>query len=280
MLAAFLSRVLDTLTYSNVYIAFSAFLFTLQTGFVFQQSFRSALFFGMINFVATMGMYSLQRVYFIRKRPFHPVSKWFKTYGKWVLVIILLLASLHISWFGSFYKTFLKGLFLYAPVVLLSLAYFLPPFNLRSLPYVKIFFIGLVWMYVGIIIPLSYNGFEFYPGALLTKEALSYVIAQFLFISAICIPFDVRDFESDKLNNILTIPVQFGIKVARWLGIIILAGYFLLAADEVQLYVYMLCTVVASILIWFSYPIRKRHYYSVLVDGLIIFQYALFYALL
>jgi len=273
----FLYNLIDAITYSNFYIAFAAFLLTLQTAFIFNYALQSALFFGFTNFTATFCMYNAQRLMQVDMLPNVAITKWYKRNKKWILTFVLVFISLHISIFKSFYGSFIEGLLLYIPSVLLSCLYFLPPFPLRKFPVLKIFIIGLVWSYTCVVIPLVYHNGLYTLSSIFQKTELRYALSQFFFISAICVPFDIRDSIHDKEYGIKTLPVQFGIKTSMTIACCLLLCYLLLATNEIQLMSFGFISIAGSILILNSTPTKHRYYFSVLVDGLIILQYFLFY---
>jgi len=90
---------------------------------------------------------------------------------------------------------------------LLSLAYSLPLFKgkrLRDFSLIKIFLIAISWSIVCVYIPLS--------GQTITmSQQLLWTISSSLFIFAITLPFDIRDFEIDKYSGTITIPTKYGI---------------------------------------------------------------------
>jgi hypothetical protein len=83
---------------------------------------------------------------------------------------------------------------------------------LRLIPYLKIVAISLVWAVVIYLIPVyhEYNTF-------LAVDCVFFTCT-FLFVFALCIPFDIRDLKSD-LGKVKTIPSAIGVLPAKGLAI-------------------------------------------------------------
>lgn len=270
------ARIVDFFIFSNLLIAIAAFLFTLQTALNFHYSGPSAAFFAFTNFVSTFTLYNLQRVYQSTKPNTHNRLIWYERNRRLLFTLILIFASLYFIVFKVNYNIFMEGLLFYIPAAVLSLFYFLPPFALRRLPIFKIFFIALVWVITSIYIPLMYNDSSFSFTANLNKNEIAYLIAQFCFIAALCIPFDIRDYENDRQNLIRTLPVHFGLSTSKTIGIVLLLVYMVMAQNVQQAIVYFVTGTLGIVLTIYSSQHKHRYYFSVLVDGLIIVQFILF----
>jgi 4-hydroxybenzoate polyprenyltransferase len=268
-------KLLDFFIYSNLLISVACFLFTLQTALAFHTSETAAAFFGITNFIATFSLYNLQRIYQSTKPYTDHRLAWYQRNKKYLFTLILVFISLYYSVFINNYIVFKNGLLLYLPAGALSVVYFLPPFALRRMPVSKIFLIGGVWAYTSVFIPLLYNESVFSFSNIGVSE-LSYIIAQLFFIAAICVPFDIRDFENDRQNSIKTLPVQFGLGKSKTIGIVVLLAYIFLAQNTTQFAVFGITGLLGILLIYFSYEHKHRYYFSVLVDGLIILQFVLY----
>jgi hypothetical protein len=269
-----LTSVTDFFIYSNLLISIGAFVFTLQTALFFNYSAAASAFFGLTNFVSTFVFYNLQRLYQSTKTQASERLNWYRNHRRVLFTLMFVFISLYFLVFKVNLKVFAYGLILYVPVAILSIFYFMPPFALRRLPFIKIFFISLVWTISGVLLPLLYNEYNFSIRHL-GKEEYAYVAAQFLFIAAICIPFDIRDSENDRYTGVRTLVITQGISQAKSIGIMMLLGYMSLSQNTTQLLVYVLCGLPAIALLIYSATHRHRYYYSVLVDGLIVLQFLL-----
>ncbi|MGE0569344.1 MAG: UbiA family prenyltransferase [Bacteroidia bacterium] len=272
----FLQKIVDFFVYSNIFIALAAFVFTLQTAIEFNHSALAAGFFAFTNFIATFSLYNIQRVY--QSSVFSGTEKlsWYVKNKRLLFTLILVFCSLYLLVFIQQAQYFITGLLLYIPVIALSLFYFVPPFSLRQKPYFKIFIIGLVWVYTSCFIPLLYEGIDLTGVAVFSLSEWMYIIAQFLFISAICIPFDIRDINTDDQLGIKTLPVQLGVDLAKKIGMGMLVGYILLSQNIYQGIVFAITGGLGIALIYYSQDKKHRYYFSILVDGLIILQFMLY----
>lgn len=146
----------------------------------------------------------------------------------------------------------LKWLF----IVALGLAYnskFLDAY-IRKLPLIKVFYVGLVWALV--------NGW-------LINETFEFVhfLISLLFITALVLPFDIRDMKNDK---IITFPIAFGISFTKKLGYLLLFMSVVLAQiflDYTFFLPLLLSSFCAGILIYYSENSRQDWYFSVLVES-------------
>lgn len=270
------SQFLDFITYSNLLIALASFLFTVQTAIAFNYSANAAAFFAATNFLSTFSLYNIQRIYQSTKSNASERLAWYKKNTRLLFTLILVLASLYYLIFKVNYHAFMIGLLCYLPAAIFSVFYFLPPFTLRRTPFFKIFFIAMVWIVTSILIPLFYDGTVFSGFKHLQYKEYAYLLSQFCFIAAICIPFDIRDIGNDRKQQIKTLPVSFGLGISKNTGLLLLLIYMVLAQNTQQLIANFITGVLGMLLIYYSTEHKHRFYFSVLVDGLILLQFALY----
>ncbi len=165
--------------------------------------------------------------------------------------------------------------FILLPSMAISIGYGRLPWlkkNLRSIPYLKVFIISIVWVWVTLLFPVYISQIK------LTWEISIFVVSQLLFLLAVTIPFDIRDLKYDSLF-LKTIPQIIGAKNARSLCLLLLALSSLLAI----LYLYFLGMnkgIIAVICTWlFSWITlfrvkenAKPTFYTINVDGLLLIQ--------
>jgi len=268
-----LSRFFDFIGYSNLFLAFAVFCSTLQGSFIFEDAFQSCFVFAIVNFIAAFFLYNAQRIY----QSFKPTTDirllWYRKNKKYIYTIAILLLIL----FGRllFYtvEIFTEGIIVYVLAGLLSLIYFLPPFELRRKPFLKIFYISLVWILVCFVVPFLfkkdiYTGTEYFQ-----RDQWLYLVSQFCFIAATCVPFDIRDVEKDRNEGVKSIPVLIGVRNTKILGIVFLLIYLVIAffiETKDLVGIRGLVFAVSGLVIWFAQPGRHRYYFIYLSDGLII----------
>ncbi|MDX1477724.1 MAG: hypothetical protein R3301_08435 [Saprospiraceae bacterium] len=164
-------------------------------------------------------------------------------------------------------------IFLCLPVAI-SAAYVLPVkpggLRLRDIPLIKIFLIAASWSLITTTVPLLHQHY--------TGNHLAMIFAErFLFVVAITIPFDIRDYPVDQQSRLTTLPHVMGIRASKLLALILLGLSFVsvlilcrTGAYDVRYLlpagaVYML----TAALIAGARPEMDDHYYSGLLDGVL-----------
>lgn len=120
---------------------------------------------------------------------------------------------------------------LLVPLGAISVAYGLPwiPWRgrwvrLKDIPGLKIVLIAVVWALATSTLPIAYRS------ALWSSPQTWVLMAQrAMFIFAITLPFDVRDWEKDQRANIMTLPHVLGLNGTKALAMVLLVGVSLLA---------------------------------------------------
>ena len=266
---------LDFLGYSNLFLALAVFCSTFQGRFIFKHVNDSAISFSVLNFVAAFFLYNLQRIYQSSLPTTDSRLLWYCKNKKWIFTLAILLGVLLFQPLWYIVVDYKEGILVYCVCAILSVFYFLPPLNFRKTPYMKQFYIAFIWVIVCIVIPFMFDESFFLGLKVFYKDEILYVISQFCFIAALCIPFDIRDFNKDKEEGTRSVPVMIGIKNAKWFSISLLFIYFILSFFiEVKSLVGIrgIVFVAASLVVWFSDTHRHRYYYIYLADGIIVLQ--------
>jgi 4-hydroxybenzoate polyprenyltransferase len=118
---------------------------------------------------------------------------------------------------------------------------------------VKIFYVALVWALV--------NSWLFLP----TINWGIFFIS-WLFISAMILPFDIRDIHE---KEIVTFPRLIGVQNTKYLAYLMLSASALIAIETLQpvyALAYFLTMVIAFVMVYFSEPKRNELYFSFWVD--------------
>jgi 4-hydroxybenzoate polyprenyltransferase len=140
-------------------------------------------------------------------------------------------------------------------------------FPLRSIPVLKVFLIAYVWACISSLLPAI--------GADDINNARTWVIfvAHFLFILAITLPFDIRDFRTDRKNYLMTVPSLFGLRVTKFISIMsLLAFTIVIVLLSKMLWIVFLC-IIAAYLIINSNPYKKDYYFTLYIDATIILYF-------
>ncbi|MEZ7836465.1 MAG: hypothetical protein QMB09_01095 [Flavobacteriales bacterium] len=224
--------------------------------------------------------YTVQR--FIKTR-FFPLSApperiaFMKKYGvglivAWgiVLMAVIMLGAVDFSTSANALVTFL---------IIISIAYAAIP--LREKAYLKLPLIAGVFALATVVYPVLLAGFKLSD---FTPILVTVLLARVLYIAGITIPFDVRDLNIDSVN-MKTMPQQIGTKRSLQRAVILVGGSGVLWAGLLimeaipQIVGYSLL-IHAIISIPFVSPIlagrnRSEFFYSIVLDGLISFQFVI-----
>lgn len=128
--------------------------------------------------------------------------------------------------------------------------------GIRKIPFVKVFYVGFVW---GLM------------NAWLTFEEFNVPIflISFFYITALVLPFDIRDMEQDK-GHVLTFPNVIGVQKTKWLAYVltsvalVIAYYYL---KPMYFIAFELTYLMTFVFIYFSKPANKDFYYSFWVES-------------
>ena len=164
-------------------------------------------------------------------------------------------------------------------LIIISIAYAAIP--LREKAYLKLPLIAGVFALATVVYPVLLAGFKLSD---FTPILVTVLLARFLYIAGITIPFDVRDLNIDSVN-MKTMPQQIGTKRSLQRAVILVGGSGVLWAGLLimeaipQIVGYSLL-IHAIISIPFVSPIlagrnRSEFYYSIVLDGLISFQFVI-----
>ena len=190
----------------------------------------------------------------------------------WTVMGISAVAGLYLAL--SFSRIFLIGLSVFAVI---ALFYTLPlgrtgeRRGLREIPFIKLVLIGLTWAFVTAFLPLLEGGVNGWGMITLVT------IERFVFITAITIPFDIRDLPHDSAAK-KTLPQLIGQKralhfsldlliIAFFLEIYVLRTYEQHWLSWLALILGFGCT---ALLIKRADPERPELYFTGLLDGVMI----------
>lgn len=257
------SRAVAFMAYSNIFISVCAASVAAYTMLLFRGSVSYAVV--GITLGTTFIMYNTQQLLlgYLSLRNETSRNQWFRK-NRPLLWLIFFTGVAEIYPLAS---SSYKFIWTYGVAALISLLYFLPFSNLRSVPLLKSFIIGLVWTLVCVVAPL-----ESKPDS----AQVNFAFGQLLFITALCVLFNIRDVEQDKLTGTFTVPVLYGITAARIFAFLFLVGYVILnyqvRSDLKYLAAHVVTFLVSAALTYRAHPSNHPYFYLLAVDGLILFQ--------
>lgn len=269
----FFKRFFDFILFSNIYVALGAVCLVAGSSIQLKQS-HLPLNYLLLIFFATLFVYNFQRIFYKRPENIeHPSVR-----RIWIaknIVILKILAGIGLG--GSILLFFFNDfhvIYFLLPLLLLALFYFMPTIKFRKNPVLKLATLVTVWTIATSLTPAILQG---YP----TKIAIFiHTAARFWFMMAICIPFDIRDMEQDKKENVVTIALILGENKSRWLALFCMLIYSIFIIIEFisgvinlkLLNALILATIINSILILMSSTKRNEYFYVAGLDGTMILQ--------
>lgn len=221
-----LKNITHTFFFSNIFYGICAVALCIETNLLFHVSLNNIFFYFLI-FSGTVFFYLLAYLY---HQPIFILSErdiWYSSNHNLLQKIqfilrslILLLIIFLLYRFSEQFRniSFIKfSQLLIFPVVAVAYSFNILPFhqtkNLRNIGWLKPFIIGFVWSGIVSIIPIIFLQLQYHNIAnnLSTRALILHYLQNFFFISALCVLFDIKDFENDKQQNIKTFVVQLGI---------------------------------------------------------------------
>lgn len=126
--------------------------------------------------------------------------------------------------------------------------------TIRTIPFLKVFYVGFVWALVNSWLSFQYFNFPIFWISL-------------LFVTALVLPFDIRDLGND---DVLTIPKYIGIQKTKLLAFVLVITACLLSGIYLQFkytLAFYLTASVTLVLIAFTKKTHHDLYFSFLVES-------------
>ena len=145
-----------------------------------------------------------------------------------------------------------------------------PPFqSLKKIAIGKTIFLAMTWTYVTAVLPILIEG------NIEREKAILFCAGQFFFIYSICILFDFRDREDDKLDGIRSMITNFNERGINFLFAISIITFFilciLLKQEGIQ-WINIIILLIPALLLISLYKYAKRNFsdylYYFVLDGL------------
>ncbi len=156
-------------------------------------------------------------------------------------------------------------------------------YNLRSIGWLKPFIIGFTWAGLVVVYPVLYYNIVHNMPYVPTTLGIMLFFKNLMFISVLCIMFDIKDYASDHAHGLKTFVVRLGLRktIAYILFPLPVLGLltFITYAHLHQFHTMrILLNMIPFILLLFTvYSLRKRRalmYYLVIIDGLMLIKAA------
>lgn len=240
-----------------------------------------------ILFLSTLFIYNFS---ILLSKPKHAESsplkrvRWF--FGKYKLMVAVTLVSA-ILLLPLFFLVSVASRYLLISLSLLSVGYGMPMFSsgkqrfgLRNIAGLKLLLIGFTWALSVVLLPI-FEAQNIHHITISKRDILLLSAKRFLFITAMAIPFDIRDLFQDRKLGLKTVPVVFGEKNAYLLCQILLIGYLILLflfqdhGFDHNFFALTITILLAGWLIFRSKFEKNEYYYFFYVDGVLILQWIL-----
>lgn len=269
-----LKRIYDFILFGNIYVAIGA-VCLIQSSIIQLGGDGHLFFYSVLTFFATLFIYNLQRIFYLPQKDnsFQSVRRKWIFENQFTIKLLCLIGLIGASIF-FFFNDF-KILFFLSPLLLLSVAYFLPFIKLRQNAWLKLLTLATVWSMTTALLPAFLMHIDIFSA----KNMLHFSV-RLCFMIGICIPFDIRDNEIDKAENISTLTHIFGENKTRWLAALLVLANFILIIIEyyrgmlnVNIFIALSATAfVSGFLVWMSNSKRSEYFFVAGIDGTMILQ--------
>ncbi len=257
------------IVYTNIWVSLSVFCFTSFTFLFFDIDY--SIRYTTLTGVTTLFAYNFQRLLKIPDYNEHKSDrhKWIENHRNTILLLTIISALVSLPL--VFLLLTLKIIFYSTPFLLFVLLYAFSSTKvkaLRELPFTKNIIISIVWTWVIAMLP-----FLIYKVAP-TFQQYIYIGLVFLFVFALCIPFDIRDVKLDK-GKVKTFATQFGIHKAKTISqfLLLIVGLvaFKFDIDEI-----LYTSLLSFVAVRKTSAASSEIYFTGIIDGLFILIF-LFY---
>lgn len=282
-----MKNIVHTLVNSNIFIGIAAVMAVFQF-YVLTDGQMWLGFLEAVVFTGTVIVYNLHRLISLPKKERETHSQmhtWMQNHKK-LLIGFLVFLGLHCI--AAYLLLNIESQLILAGLFLIALFYAIPFYafkgkkvRIRDFGILKPFILGITWATVTVVLPYFNSEQIISP-----LDLLLIFSERFLFISALCIPFDIRDLKFDKKSMLhSSLPNRIGIHKS-----IVLAKYLFLAFSALSIFHYSflqnqhffsVASLISagSILYLLRGDIRdkKEYFYTFYLDGGIIVQSLLIY---
>ncbi len=256
----------------------------------------NSLTFYLLVFIATILYYTKAYIPSKAVNSPNPRTRWYARNKQGILKSQLILTILFFSisavyvylHFDGILKIPLLNWFLLIIFPLIAVLYygidhqFLGRYSLRTIGWMKPFIIGMIWAAVATIYPIIFSGVEHLEGYYqLNLVGFFLFVKNFMFVTVLCIMFDIKDYADDSNRQIKTFVVNVGLRKTIFYIILPLAalglGSFLSYAmirDFSSMKIFMNVIPFVSLLV-VAYGLHKRQsifYYLIVIDGLMLLK--------
>lgn len=159
-----------------------------------------------------------------------------------------------------------------SPFIAIYLLPISPPLSLykglRAIPFAKNFLVGILWAFI--TVHVAYVAIH---EDILASPDWGILAQRFFFITALTLPFDIRDTHKDREKNLATIPIWIGKKGTRVVAWICCIATFLLASimnsySALQLIALLVSLLLILVSVYLSSYQRNVYFYELFSEGI------------
>jgi hypothetical protein len=279
--------------FGNYFYGFCIVALSIEAGLQQRYPLNSFIYYAIV-FIATLLYYTRAYIPSRAVDSLNPRTRWYARNKKeillsqWLLtIVILVLTSAYIYQFiEGFLNVPLSNwtlLFLFPFIAVLYYGidhHFFGKINLRSIGWLKPFIIGFIWAGTATVYPVIFKGIEqngeYYSFNLVGTFLF---IKNFMYITVLCIMFDIKDYAADSNKQIKTFVVNAGLRKTIFyiilpLSAVGLASFLIYAVDMHFSSMKIFMNVIPfTLLLLVAYSMHRRQsifYYLAVIDGLML----------
>jgi hypothetical protein len=290
-----LQKGINTIFFGNLFIGFCAVSLCIETNFQNGLALNDFQFYSIV-FCATVFYYTYLFSSNLPNKIVNSRMSWYKSnfkkicYAHWILLILIVLNIAYFLW--KYHSNISRiPIHYYWPIIIFPIAGFAYNFrifsflgipNLRTFGWLKPILIGFVWSGIVSVFPVIFAQIEDPTNLIAVKSPFDLLwLKNLMFVSTICIMFDLKDYEQDKEQQLQTFAVKFGVEqTIKWI-IIPLAIFGILSflkftlQHQFPIIRILVNTIPYIFLLITAFSLRKQRsiiYYLFLIDGLMLIK--------
>lgn len=284
-----------TIFFGNYFYGLCVVALSIEAGFQQLHPLNSAIFY-LLLFIATVLYYTKAYIPSKAVNSSNPRTRWYArnkeiiVKSQWILSTVFIALSaiyLYLHFDGILQIPVLNWLLLIIFPLIAILYYgidhqFFGKYSLRTIGWLKPFLIGMIWAAVATVYPIIFSGAEHKTGYYqLNLVGLFLFIKNFMFVTVLCIMFDIKDYADDSNRQIKTFVVNVGLRKTIFYIILPLSALglasflaYAIARDFSSMKIFMNIIPFVSLLL-IAYGLHRRQsifYYLIAIDGLMLLK--------
>lgn len=283
-------NIIEAVFYSNAFYGLCAVALSVEAALQQHTPLNSFFYFGFV-FWATCVYYTHP---YIRRCPSgsNPRTNWYTRHYNFIknhhLISIVVLAGLLLGFMVRHSKIIfsirstewlLFAVFPMAALLYYGFCFLNKRFTIRSIGWLKPFIIGFIWAGLVTIYPVMFSNILDKRPYVLNEVAMLLFLKNFMFVSVLCIMFDIKDYAVDYISRLKTFVVKSGLRKTIFYILLplVITGlitflFYAIVHNFSSLRILLNC-IPFVLLIAIAWSLRRRRsllYYLSVVDGLML----------